>query len=304
MKNVSKYWRIARRLQTEHLQRTPVEDFSFSEADLFSLNIGKRGGNLFLGFYSKEGIRLALERYGVYKVLEKKGFSDLKTDVDTSDPYKHRITIYRGAKHQKNLIVELVLRKHFINLNMPFNSPVNGKHYMNLAIDWLRIQNIDGKFSKSRLPLPGQLYPGLGLSWAVLELLLIVCWRLNLAGLINVPDHYHNACIYSKVFYYINPDVQAQLEVLKSSFRDMPLNKISWGVEWGCVYDVNLNLPFKWLINQQIVPVDNDLKKVFTGKVYRDFVKERMHHYHFVFDESKFIECKQKYNEKNMEKCI
>jgi hypothetical protein len=304
MKFRNKFWRIAKNLQTEQLQRSQIEDFSISESDLFNLDIGKRGGNLFLGFYSHEGIKLALEKYGVYRLLRQNGFTDLNTDVDTSDPYKHRITIYRGAKIQKNLIVELVLRKHFINLNMPFNCPVNGRHYMNLAIDWLRIQNIDDRFTKSRPPLPGQLYPGLGLSWIVLELLMIVCWRLNLSGLINVPDHYHNACIYSKVFYYINPDVQAQLQVLKSTFREMPLNKLSWGVEWGCVYNVNLNQTFKWLVNQQIVPIDNALKKVFNGKEYREFVKERMRSYNFVFDESKYLECKKKYIEKNTENCI
>ena len=304
MKVSGKFWRIAKHLQTEQLQRTRADDIGFSETDLFNLDIGKRGGELFLGFYSREGIKLALEKYGVYRILEQKGFTELKTDIDTSDPYKHRITIYRGAKYQRNLIIELVLRKHFINMNLPFNCSVNGRHYMNLAIDWLRIQNIDAEFTGSKPPLPGQLYPGLGLSWAVLELLLIVCWRLNLSGLINVPDHYHNACIYSRVFAYINPDVQAQLEVLKKSFRHLPLAKISWGVEWGCVFNVNLNQTFKWVINQQILPVDNELKNIFSGRAYKEYVNERMANYNFVFDESKYIQCKKKYNENNKEKCI
>lgn len=304
MKLNHKLWRIARQLQTDQLQKTSVQDLGFSEEDLFQLDIGRRGNSLFLGFYSREGIQLALKKYGVYDVLAKKGFGRVHTDVDTTDPYKHRITIYRECKHQMNLIIELVLRKHFINLNMPFNCELNGRHYMNLAIDWLRIQNIDGKFDKHRPPLPGQLYPGLGLSWTVLELLLIVCWRLNLSGLINVPDHFHNASIYSRVFHYINPDVQAQLEVLKNTFRDMPFNKISWGVEWGCVYDVNLNQTFKWLVNQQILPINHDLKKVFSGKAYRNFVKERMQNYHFVFDESRYLKCKEKHKNNIEEKCL
>ena len=304
MKRYNKFWRIAKRLHKEQLQHTPAGDLSFSDEDLFQLDIGKRGGDLFLGFYSKEGIRLALEKYGIYKLLEKKGFSALKTEVDTSEPYKHRIMIYREIKNQKNLIIELVLRKQFVNLNMPFNCELNGRHYSNLAIDWLRIQNPDGKFTTNRPQLPGQLYPGLGLGWAVLELLLIVCWRLKLAGLVNIPDHYHNAYIYSKVFYYVNPDVQAQFETLRRTFRDMPLNKISWGVEWGCVYDVNLNQTFKWLVNQQIIPIDQGLKQVFSGNSYKNFVKERMRYYNFVFDESKYLECTKKYSKKQLEKYI
>ena len=82
----NKYWRIARRLQTEQLQRSRPEKYDFSEKDLFQLDIGKRGSSFFLGFYSEEGIKLALNKYGVYQLLAGRGFSDIYTEVDISDP--------------------------------------------------------------------------------------------------------------------------------------------------------------------------------------------------------------------------
>ncbi len=300
----SKYWWIARRLQTEQLQRKSSDDYDFTDRDLFELDIGKRGGSFFLGFYSEEGIKLALTKYGVYELLNKKGFENIYTEVDTSDPYKHRVALYQQSKKKENLIIELVVRKYFFTPNLPFESDINDKNYTGLAIDWLLIQDTSAKFTIERPRLPGQIYPGLGLSSVVLELLLIICWRLDLAGIINVPNHYHNAFLYSKIFYYLNPLAQAKFMALKKTFKQYPLQKISWGIEWGCVTDLSENKPFEWFVNHQIVPVHKDLHKVYKSWKYKYRVYNEIKKYEFAFDEQKYLECKKQFKGKNPEKCI
>jgi len=118
MRLYNKYRWIANRLQTSQLQKLDNEKLDFSEQDLYHLDIGKRGNKLFLGFYSEEGIKLALEKYGVYKKLQKKGFKNIVTIVDTTDLYKHKLVFYNEKKHKDNLLVELVLRKEFFTLNI------------------------------------------------------------------------------------------------------------------------------------------------------------------------------------------
>jgi hypothetical protein len=300
----NKFWRIAKRIQTEQLHQTEISDIDFSEKDLFQLNIGKRGSTLFLGYYSKEGINLAFHKYGIYKELAKKGFEDIVTDIDTSDPYKHKISLYHKIKNKDNLIIELVVRKIYFSQNMPWKCQVNGRSYEGLAIDWLLIQNILGTFNQRRPRLPGQKYPGLGFSPIVLELLLIICWRLNLVGLINVPDHYHNAYLYSRAFYYLDPDDQAIFLALKNKFDKYSLDKISWGIDWGCVIDLNCNQPFQWIAKKQIIPLEKELKSTFHSKRYREYIRDKEGTYNFAFDEKKYLECKSKVTDKNMEKCI
>jgi hypothetical protein len=138
----------------------------------------------------------------------------------------------------------------------------------------------------------------------VLELLLIICWRLNLAGIINVPNHYHNAFLYSKIFYYLNPSAQAKFMALKKTFKKYSLHKISWGMEWGCVNDLVEDKEMEWFVQHQIVPLHKDLQKVFKNKNYKQYVQKQISHFNFSFNEEKYQSCLAKFKGKNLEKCI
>jgi hypothetical protein len=289
----NKYWLIAKRLQTEQLQRLNLSQLDFSEKSLFNLDLGRRGSTFFLGYYSEEGIRLALQKYGVYKKLKQRGFEDVVTFVDTSDPYRHKITLYHHQQHQNNIIVELVLRKDFFSIKMPFAHTVAEKTYLGLTIDWLCVQNLLGSFSEDRQQLPGQKYPGLGFSSVVVELLMLICWRLNLAGLINIPEFYHNAVFYSKIFYYLDPLDQAKFLALQKTFKKFKLSTISWGIDWGCVRDLQTNQPFTWFVKQQIVPLEKDLKCLFKSKEYQDCVHQAVPSFRFAFDEDLYNKMKK-----------
>jgi hypothetical protein len=299
-----KYWRIAKRLNKTSLQQPKLSGLDLIENDLFQLDIGKRGGGFFLGYYSEEGLKLALEKYGLYAELKNRGFGNVQTIIDTSDPYKHKIAVYHEAKRQENLLIELVVRKTFFKLNMPFQHKHNGKFFQSLTIDWLSMQNPLGDFTVRRPRLPGQKHPGLGMSIIAVELLMITCWRLKLAALVNFPSHYHNAFLYSKIFFYLDPVAQAKYLAIKKAFKAFPLDKLSWGIDWGCVKEETSNEVFTWMVSEQIVPVDEKLKKLFSGKKYKKYTDEKMKEYRFVFDEEKYQSIKKKITVSSMEKIV
>jgi hypothetical protein len=304
MKFQDNSWHIVSWLQKKKVKHQDVVRLDMSESDLFNLDIGKRGGDFFLGYFSHKGIKLALEKYGLYAELKNIGFDNVITHFDTTDTFKHKISVFDEARAQKNLLIELVLRKSYFKLKMPFEYKHNGKCYQCLTIDWLAMQNPDAEFTPRRPRLPGQKFPGLGLSTIVVELLMIACWRLRVAGLINSPGHYHNALLYSKIFYYLDPKIQAKLMVLKKTFKKMPLDKISWGIEWGCVKDVKADKIFSWMVGDQVVPLDDTLKKLFNSKKYKKYVNGRMKGHKFEFNEQKYQEMRKKMTVKNMEKII
>ena len=300
----NKYWWIAKRLRTNQLQRKTSEELSFSESDLFNTDIRQRGGDYFLGYYSTDGINLALKKYGVFSLLEKRDFKNISTKVATSDIYKHQLSIYYERRDADHLLIEVVLRKEFITINMPFDNELQNKKFEVLTIDWLCMQNPQIKFDSKRPQLPGQKFPGLGFSRVAVELLMNMNWRLNLAGLINTPEHYHNAKFYSKIFRYVNPDTQAKFLALLRDLKHISIDKLTWAIEWGCVNDKTSNQPFVWIVDKQIVPMDVRLKKIIQGNEYSKYVNKQKKTYSFEFNEELYEQNKRKKSQKEMENII
>jgi hypothetical protein len=289
-----RYWRIAKRLTTAQLQAPNSDGALLSEKDLFELNIGHRSEGLFLGFYSKKGIINALKQYSILEHLHSLGFKNLLFEMDTNDPYIHRFIIYDEKKDSRHLLVEAVLRRKVIEIQMPFSTYLNGKYFETLAIEWLCMQNPKKTFTKDRPQMPGQQYPGLGMASKAVEVLLVTAWRLRLAGLVNTPDHFHNAYLYSRIFYYINPEHQAWFMALNRDLKKYPVEVISWAIEWEAVIDETTGLPMKWVVGEQIVPLHADLKELFDSREYKKWVQERSKSYKFSLDSEKFEKMKRK----------
>ena len=259
----------------------PIEGFSLSEQDLFEVNIGKRGDNLFLGYYSKNGLKSIFQKYRITAKLNRLGFNNLKIDLDTSDPYKHKIKIKNVIADNIETLVELVIRRDFVKVEMPFECAQNGQMYEALVVEWLKMQNPRKKFRRTRPQLPGQDFPGLGIGSDALELLVMASRRLGLHGIINIPDHYHNAYFYSRMFKFGNPQEQAIFKALTRDTLLYPISKVAWAIENGKVNNVLENETFKWFISKQIFPLAKDWIKLFKSKAYKSEVNKYMSNYKF-----------------------
>ncbi len=293
MKVPKKYWYIAKRLSAAQLQKDSDDDSFLNEKALFDVNIGKRRRNFFLGYYSQEGLELAFEKYSVSKIFKDRGFSDLIYDIDTDDPYLHRLTIYNKKQKPSNMLAELVLKKETILFEMPFEAEVNNKRFDTLAIEWMCLQNPYGKFTRKRPKMPGQKFPGLGLASKAVELLMIAAWRLKLSGLVNTPEHYHNAFLYSKIFYYIDPYDQAKLVAMTRDMKKYSLEVVAWAMEWGLVTDETTGKPAEWFVAKQVIPLNSKLKDVYNSKTYQNLVKQEAKKYKFSLDYRAYKEMKR-----------
>ncbi len=291
-----KYWNIAKRLTTAELQKSDSRSDYLLEEDLFNVNIGKRGNELFLGFYSKQGLNLVFEKYGIFNTLKNIGFKSPLLDIDTSDAYVHKLTIHDKSKKPENLLAEIVLKKEIITIDMPFKTSLNGRQFEVLAIEWMSMQNPKKLFSADRPQLPGQQYPGLGIASKAIELLIIISWRLKLSGLLNTPDHYHNAYLYSRIFFYLDPGFQARLKALHRDMAGHSLDEAAWALEWGAVKDLNTNQPLKWTPGKEIVPLNSDIKKLFNSFTYRLLVKKMSKNFKYELDMEKYREFKERKN--------
>ena len=285
---------IARRLSTHRLTRLNDQGTELDNLNtLLHRSPDERGSLFFLGYYSRDGIYYALERYGIFEELRKRGFDDFILELDTHDPYRHRLVLYYEKKDDQHLLAEVVLKRKVITLNAPVVSHLSGKQYEVLQVEWLVLQNPQKAFTPERPRLPGQVYPGLGMGEMVVTLLMIVCWRLRLAGVLNVPEHFHNAYMYSSVFYYLNPEYNGRLKAMARDLLNKEkhhLAKVSWAVDFGCVRENGT--PFQWFTAEQIIPIHKELKEYFRSAEYQELETAARKKFRYTLDETCWQRCK------------
>jgi hypothetical protein len=236
--------------------------------------------DLWLGFYTEEGIEIALERYGVLDDIRKRGFKKLELEVRMDDPDEHMLRIWSALPKCGEPLLELVVSRNAMHFESELGDQIGQPYTPVLTVQWLLMQNPTETFAADRLPLPGQNYPGLGVGEQVMEILRNACRRLNLGGLVTIPAHFHNAAMYGVTFHYINPDAEATLRALERDLLrrlDGSLAKASWAVEWKMLVDRNSEHaePFEWFHEAMLFPISEPLTDYFKGGAYRTEVKQR-----------------------------
>ena len=86
--------------------------------------------------------------------------------------------------------------------------------------------------------------------------------------------------------------------------ENFPVEMVTWAVEWGCVHDKELDKPFKWFVDKQIVPMDIRLKKLYRSRDYSNYVKSNINKFNFEFNEDLYKNCKLNKSKKEMENII
>lgn len=200
----------------------------------------------FLGFYSRHGIELVLERTGFLDRLRDLGFGHPTLEFQLDDPAGQTVRVF-GDPDKTELLVELRLRRD--RRSFP--------GFELLYVEWLLMQNPRSEFSPGRPRLPGQKHPGLGMLADLVALLIVACERLRLDGLVFVPSQFHVAAYGSSHMRFLNPETQDRFDALLAFFRD---HKISFAdatqaVADGRVIDQGSGDVVRWRPEPMVLPV-------------------------------------------------
>lgn len=274
---------VSKMLTTHQLTRICENDIELNLGNFIEREPEKRSTQFFLGFYSKSGVKLALKKYGVFEELNKRGFQDIHLEINTSDPFQQRLSFHYKERNKKNLIIEVILkRKHFTTYST-FPANIYGRSFEFLCVEWMAMQDPRARFTSDRPRLPGQEYPGLKLGRLAAELLAISCKRLRLAGILNVPEFFHNAQMYSKTFHFLNPEYEGKrIAIMRDLLKDYRLADVSWAIDLECVKENSQ--PFKWFVSELIMPLDRDLHDYFSAPEYQRAAKETAKKYIYTLD--------------------
>jgi hypothetical protein len=289
-RHTRRYRRIARSLSSAELRDAPIQTL-FDAQDLLGW---REPDPRFLDFYGDEGLRLALERYGITREAEKRGYAQLDLETHCDDE-RHTLLVFGSdADGLRHRIAEAVVRRDRL-LPHPDEAqdPALATAYDVLTVDWLVLRNPLARFTSERPRLPGQDAPGLGLGEQVFELLCRAVERLSLDALVSTAQHFHNAVLYVTRMPFLDPRWAGQLHALvhRLMLREgLSLAQASWAVEWGLVHAEGSPEPFRWRGELQLWPRAPTLERFVKAEAYFRRVATATADWHFRLDRPAFDE--------------
>jgi hypothetical protein len=223
-----------------------------------------------LGYYSRQGLELALERHGYLGRLRAKGFKQPTIVTNFDDPARQSLTIY-GDAEQRDKLVELVLHRE--------RRTIPG--FELLAIDWMLLQNPRERFDEHRPRLPGQDHPGLGLFEELVALLIVACERVGLAGLLVTPSQFHLAVQWTRRLRFIDPRAGARLRALREALGRAPLAEAGAVLRAGRVVDRRTGQAVDYEPAPMVLPLSPELQAALGAESYPRAMDEAADEFQF-----------------------
>jgi len=269
-----RFERVARHLDPWDLQREDV-DLTFDEADLVP-DLGKKPRRLLLDYYSRHGVELALERYGLMAKLAVKGFRDFRVTLNPDDPHSQVLRVEgRKPPHDALLLLfELVVSR--FALPVPELLLIAEAVLPTLRVEWLLLQDPTRAFTPAKPQLPGQDHPGLGVAHDVHEMLVQISRRLHLEGIVQRPAHYHNAVVAARQYRFVDPMLEGRFRALRRVLANVSLAEATKCVEGGDLVLAD-GSPLAWEPGLLLLPVSERLWRYFEQPDYLEARNQAMH---------------------------
>jgi acetoin utilization deacetylase AcuC-like enzyme len=204
-----------------------------------SLGLRPSRQRLLLGFYTAQGMEVALQQYGIFQHLARLGYRNFRMTFDREGGGE-RVRLLGTADDLagEQLLVELIVEKRRC-LGVPV-----------LYVHWFSLRHPRAHFSERRPRLPGQDVPGLGLAQEAGTMLARMAIRLGLGGVVFRPSNYHVAYTSRKGFAFVQPERQGRFEALERDLAGYPLATATQLVADGKV--LLGDTPYEWEADEMV----------------------------------------------------
>ncbi|KAB2950524.1 MAG: histone deacetylase, partial [Thermoanaerobaculia bacterium] len=233
-------------------------DELLSQEDLEEI-LGGGSAQRFLGFYTRAGIELALERLGYLEELRRLGFDAPVIDLELGGADGDTLRVF-GASGRRELLVEMRVRRD--RRAMP--------GFELLWVEWLLLQNPRLPFAGERQPLPGQVYPGLGMLRETMTALVLVCDRLKLDGIGVAAAHFLPAANSRADTRFVDPDDEPLFRAMVEAVRGRPAREACLAVERDGLVDEATGARVAWRPFSMVFPVSARLREWFARPEYAE----------------------------------
>lgn len=240
------------------------------ECTLSSVSGTGECADLFLDVYTPDAIRDILARAGIMDHLNKKGLTDPLIETEKDPAGIHRLRVFFGRSAPGRLLIDLRLsRLTYLPAGHRGTGAIGDGRINALAIEWICLQDPRARFTRERPRLPGQTYPGLGAVRFLAPLMKLFAADLGAGAVLDVPEHYHAAVMYSGSFRFADPEREGMLRAAVRDLRGFPLAAVSRAFSAGAVRDARTGTPVLFTPSEQVLPVADELVRHFSSREYR-----------------------------------
>jgi hypothetical protein len=223
---------------------------------------------LFLGRFDAAALAAELGRAGLLAALAARGYANPALRADRVGD-EHRLRIFpRGGRAA---LVELRLAEISLLPAEPLLHSRGLDVLCFLEVGWVALQDPRARFTRARPRLPGQRFPGLGVGRILVDLLRSWACAWGKDGLLNHPEHFHNAVFYASLFRFLSPREQGRFEALRRDLARLTVAKASEAIEAGRVAEAS-GRAFRWRPGAMVAPVSEELRAHLASPAYREEV--------------------------------
>ena len=251
---------------TKHMRRAfPIQ---MAHGDL---DAAAGPGARFLGRWDAVDLRRELAEAGVLGALAEHGYPAVDVEI-SRDEGEHRLSV-RPAGGTTSLI-DLRMAEGALPVDDGVLRDCGQDVLSVLAVSWLALQDPRGAFTAARPQLPGQIYPGLGVSRLLFDHVLKWARAWGKDAVLNHPEYFHNARFYSPPFVFLSARDQGVFEALCRDLASLPVASAAAALEKGEVVDASTGAVVRWEGGPMAMPVSKALFSCFESSGYRDAVAQ------------------------------
>lgn len=243
----------------------------------------------FLDLYDKDAILEILVQVGIIDILNKKGYHNLIITISRNESFVSRLYINFDRLDKDTRLIELLLRENRFRPKQTFIDDIDlSDGFSTLTIEWLSLQDPKREFTKDRPRLPGQIYPGLGVLRNMQDMLCIFAKAKNNDALLDIPEHYHGAVIYSETYSFFSPIDGGRLKAMMRDLGDYPLADVSYAICYGCLINERTEENELWKPSEQIYPISKKLKHYVNSNKYKEIMDASASKFNYSIDWDKY----------------
>lgn len=240
-----------------------------SEGELLFDLAGLNPENLLFGRLGQKEVMSRMRAAGILEGLARRGYHDPVLLLDCGNPEDQRICLYADRISRERLLMEVRLQIRSFRPGKPIGPFSKETVYRMLLVHWLLLSDPERTFPIDRPRLPGQDRPGLGLLSECLSLLRRIGREFPLDGVLDVPDHFHTALFYSRVFRFLDPQAEGRFIAIARDLKGVPLALASEAAQEGCLFDAATGSPVSWEPAEQVLPLRDPLRRYLRSPEYR-----------------------------------